>query len=74
MHTSVCVCDGEKGTDIYLLTWSECRMEKREEEFPMQFGVHLGSKESIYKKPGRKLGKKGRLSSGPGSGVKLFLP
>lgn len=49
-------------------------MEEGEEDFPMRSAAHLGSKESIYKKLERKLGKKGRLRRGPGSGVKLFLP
>lgn len=76
----MCVCvlvrekmERKELTFIYW-TWVECCMEEGEEEFPMRSAVRLGSKESIYKKPGRKLGKKGRLSSGPGSGVKLFLP
>lgn len=31
-------------------TWSDGRLEEGEEEFPMRSAVHLGSKDSIYKK------------------------
>lgn len=43
--------------ELTFIYWTlcECHMEEGEEEFPMRSAMHLGSKESIYKKPGRKL-------------------
>lgn len=41
-------------------TWSDGRLEEGEEEFPMRSAVHLGSKDSIYKKHREEPGKEGK--------------